>query len=356
MAKLCRPGLAEFKRASRSVVARCRWTFPTEARGWVCLNASGLSPDQRAIVTAKAGGDLKFETITASMRSCFPDFVAGGRAKKAMGAMVASADEVVFDTDEVDIPDEQAFHDVEALLADHGIRENDISGGDTFEESEVVEILAATWKEKRTEIAKLQKSRNFRQANFVKKQFSQDYSDVRKRTKCWRCNQLGHFSRECSKPKGEGKGSKSQPSSSGAAAVCHEALLVSSPGFGVIDSGCGKTLIGQETLGALMRKLHEKGLPAPKLRKEQNLFTFGNAAEEVADTVATIPVGINGCNGKIDAAVIKGPAPLLLSRSTMKGLGAELSFTNDSLSLRGGEARPPSTNASGQYIIKHHGV
>lgn len=325
--------------------------FPTEARGWVCLNASGLSPDQRAIVTAKAGGDLKFETITASMRSCFPDFVAGGRAKKAMGAMVASADEVVFDTDEVDIPDEQAFHDVEALLADHGIRENDISGGDTFEESEVVEILAATWKEKRTEIAKLQKSRNFRQANFVKKQFSQDYSDVRKRTKCWRCNQLGHFSRECSKPKGEGKGSKSQPSSSGAAAVCHEALLVSSPGFGVIDSGCGKTLIGQETLGALMRKLHEKGLPAPKLRKEQNLFTFGNAAEEVADTVATIPVGINGCNGKIDAAVIKGPAPLLLSRSTMKSLGAELSFTNDSLSLRGGEARPLSTNASGQYII-----
>ena len=334
--------------------AKCRRKvsvdFPTEARGWVCLNASGLSPDQRAIVTAKAGGDLKFETITASMRSCFPDFVAGGRNKKAMGAMVASVDEVVFDADEMDLPDEQAFHDVEALLADHGIKENDIGSSDTFDESEVVEILAATWKEKRTEIAKLQKSRNFRQANVVKKQFTQDYSDVRKRTKCWRCNQLGHFSRECSKPKGEGKGSKSQ-SSSGAAAVCHEALLVSSPGFGVIDSGCGKTLIGQETLGELMRKLHEKGLPTPTLRKEQNLFTFGNAAEEVADVVATIPVGINGCNGKIDAAVIKGPAPLLLSRSTMKSLGAELSFANDSLSLRGGEARPLSTNASGQYVI-----
>ena len=50
--------------------------FPSEARGWICLNASGLSPDQRAIVTAKTQGDLRFNVVVASMRSCFPEFSA----------------------------------------------------------------------------------------------------------------------------------------------------------------------------------------------------------------------------------------------------------------------------------------
>lgn len=50
--------------------------FPTEARGWICLNASGLSEDQRAIVTAKTQGKMDLETVIAAMRSCFPDFKA----------------------------------------------------------------------------------------------------------------------------------------------------------------------------------------------------------------------------------------------------------------------------------------
>jgi hypothetical protein len=33
--------------------------FPTEARGWICLHAAGLTEDQRAIVTAKTQGDMK---------------------------------------------------------------------------------------------------------------------------------------------------------------------------------------------------------------------------------------------------------------------------------------------------------
>ena len=43
-----------------------------------------------------------------------------------------------------------------------------------FEESETIEILAATGKEKRAEINKLQKVRNFRQIATVQKQFCQD--------------------------------------------------------------------------------------------------------------------------------------------------------------------------------------
>ena len=53
--------------------AKCRRKvevdFPSEVRGWICLNASGLSEDQRAIVTAKTQGDFKIETVVAAMRS-----------------------------------------------------------------------------------------------------------------------------------------------------------------------------------------------------------------------------------------------------------------------------------------------
>ena len=66
--------------------AKCRRKvevdFPSEARGWICLNASGLSEDQRAIVTAKTQGDFKIETVVAAMRSCFPDFKATAKQTK----------------------------------------------------------------------------------------------------------------------------------------------------------------------------------------------------------------------------------------------------------------------------------
>ena len=57
--------------------------FPSEACGWICLNASGLSEDQRAIVIAKTQGDFKIETAVAAMRSCFPDFKAAAKQSKS---------------------------------------------------------------------------------------------------------------------------------------------------------------------------------------------------------------------------------------------------------------------------------
>lgn len=69
-----------------------------------------------------------------------------------------------------------------------------------------------------------------------------------------------------------------------------------------------QTLIGQETLGAFLRLYHERHT------SEQNLFRFGNGQEELSERVVSMPVVIHGRRGRIDAAVIKGDAPLLLSR------------------------------------------
>lgn len=65
-----------FSRCKRKVAV----DFPTEARGWIRLHSSGLSEDQRAIISAKTQGDMSLDQVMAAMRSCFPDFRTSAKA------------------------------------------------------------------------------------------------------------------------------------------------------------------------------------------------------------------------------------------------------------------------------------
>ena len=44
--------------------------FPSVAQGWIALNCSGLTEEQKAIVKAKTQGKLELPVITAALRSC----------------------------------------------------------------------------------------------------------------------------------------------------------------------------------------------------------------------------------------------------------------------------------------------
>lgn len=191
---------------------------------------------------------------------------------------------------------------------------------EAFLETEVAEVLASTWKEKRAELSRLQKTRKFTAAKDVKRSFRIEVEELKKRTKCHRCGRLGHWSRECRAPRNDSKSSGATASASapaGAALVessqiefvayvsssmtllqraralrqerqvpedghseqCglsqsvgvpevvqsmpDEVLLVSSPGFGVLDSGCGKTIVGSETLRSFEKLWADRGLAAP---------------------------------------------------------------------------------------------
>ena len=223
-----------------------------------------------------------------------------------------------------------------------------------------MEILAASWKEKRSEIARLQKSRGFGQVSAVKRAFASEVSELKTKSKCFKCHKTGHWARNCPNR----KAGSDKPSSSGAAVVwtlptsgaapvlnAEEVMLISSPGVGVIDSGCGKTLIGQATLNSVYRLLQEKERTLPVLKQNQNLFRFGNGQEELPEKVAVIPVGIHGQDGHIEAAVIQGDAPLLLSRAAMKSLGASLNFEKETLTLKGSQPQPVQVNSAGQFIV-----
>ena len=54
----------------------------------------------------------------------------------------------------------------------------------------------------------------------------------------------------------------------------------------------------------------------------------------------------------IQAALVEGDAPLLISRPALKTLGAELNFADDSLKLFNDRISVPlSTNTAGQYVV-----
>ena len=59
---------------------------------------------------------------------------------------------------------------------------------------------------------------------------------------------------------------------------------------------------------------------------------------------------IAGRHGVVRAAIIKGKAPLLISRIALKKIGAVMDFSKDELRVFG-KAIPMSTNEAGQYMI-----
>ena len=112
--------------------------FPSEARGWVALHQSGLSHDQQAVVTARAGGELKFDVIASSIRSCLPEFQLPARSKKPASAYLAQQHESDSVEESVDPGDGVVFTEVEALLAEYGVHENEDAEGEIFDEAEAV--------------------------------------------------------------------------------------------------------------------------------------------------------------------------------------------------------------------------
>ena len=250
------------------------------------------------MVLARSLGVLKRDEVGRAMRSCFPDFVCPRKKAAGVALVDEEAEDLVFDDDE------GQFEDVEQFLAE----QLPIEADDCFEEVDIADVLAVSWKEKRKELNRLRRSRCFQEADQLKRQFRVEVEELKKKTRCHRCNQLGHWSRECKKPKGSGKGKSDTSSSkgdSGAAFVEHfvatiswqsakesfetlvqkmkarkqwkheavagmgpreslqELLLVSSPGFGILDSGCGKTIVGRETFKEFQELWRAHGIPLP---------------------------------------------------------------------------------------------
>ena len=309
--------------------------------------------------------------------------------KKIHGANLIEDQEAPHSADETVEDEAQDFEDVELLLSEH--QPNTVE--DPFLESDVAEVLAASWREKRQELNKLQKARKFGQVRETKKAFRVEIEELKKRTKCHRCGKLGHWSKECRMPRKDQSSSSSQPSGAAlvemtmdqpdfvAMAACvptlvdlveslqrrrHEAqpkasiedvrpqeiMLVSSPGFGILDTGCGKTIIGRDTLKHFEKMWMDRGVPLPTPIPEVNQFRFGNGQLETTEFSVPLPVHIGGKNGIIRAAVVRGDAPLLISRPALQSLEATIDLSKNELTLfKDRRTVSLGVNSAGQFVL-----
>ena len=383
---------------AREVFDRCerktKVSFPEEARGWILLNCSGMNEEQRAVILARGNGSLKFDDVSKAMRSCYPEFVVPKKRTAAAHYMETGYQDWWTEYPEADAQELEAeigFDDVELFLAEHGTGEYGLETDESYQEHEVAEVLAASWKDRRAELSKLQKARKFHQAGDVKRQFRVEIEELKKRTQCRRCGKTGHWARKCRASLPNASASAGAAAGSSGASlvqvkdfVCciqalpimtvesrqsvkkagmldqlrarrqdeHEVLLVSSPGYAILDSGCGRSVIGSETLRRFQELWDKAHIPSPKVVKELNAFRFGNGEQETSDQVIEMPIQLAGRRGIVRAAVIKGKAPLLMSRPALKKLGATMDFAADKLKVfKDGTTIDMLVNEAGQYMI-----
>ena len=301
---------------------------------WIALHCCGLSEEQKAIVKAKSQGKLEYDTTAAALRSCFPSYKAGNpRAKKAIGSLLVEDHEGAEAS--AASPEDEQFQDVEAFLADHGIHVGDSDTGEVSE-SDAAEALAVIWKERRKEIQKVNQSKRFGQPRFSSSSSSRSF-----RVDVEELKRLGPGRKEQVNTKSEASATSSAGlvQFAGAAECCATGVpveslaagLTSSPGKGIVDSGCGKTLIGSSTLAAFQDRLKQRNLPSGDVYSAENKFRFGNGALETATQSVRLPVGLNGKYGLIEAAIISGSAPLLLGRPASEKLNVHLDFQNNKI-------------------------
>ncbi|CAK9067550.1 unnamed protein product [Durusdinium trenchii] len=262
--------------------------FPEEARGWMILHRSGLSDEQKAVVLARSLGVLKREEIGRAMRSCYPDFVVGKRRAAGISLVEDSL------PPEDDIAADEEFDELEQFLAEHQGKES--AAAMVVEEHFIamIDILPSSW-----------------------------------RSLQW----LREKQQKCSP-------------------TAEEQLLVSSPGFGVLDSGCGRSIIGWDTLQEFKDLWKARQMEIPEPFSEVNHFKYGNGHKEMSKQAIRVPVHLGGRVGTIKAAIVQGQAPLLISRSALKTLKATINFETNELTVFDDRVVIPlATNQAGQYTV-----
>eukprot|EP00435_Cladocopium_sp_Y103_P020104 s1338_g4.t2 len=254
-----------------------------------------------------------------------------------------------------------------------------------LEEDDVLAAMAS-YQEIRKAVKDQQKGRGFYKG-FGKKGFGKaegkgkwkrvHQEQVKLRTRCWKCGQVGHLSREC---RSESNAKTNQSSSgasltsstagksgffvtsddtvegmqsqywlkkfvedraktrsasphgaykSGAAQFCG---ICTSAEQGIVDTAAEGGLVGSCALARIEKRLNERGLKVMWIPKKTSAKGVGGQATVVG--VAMLPIGIGGVNGLLEITVVEGDVPLLLPIRMMTALKTIIDLNNMTFNMK----------------------
>jgi len=109
---------------------------------------------------------------------------------------------------------------------------------------------------------------------------------------------------------------------------CH---LMHDAGFGVVDTGCGRGVVGEATLGCHVEALARHGLQVEELESRPHRFKYGNGESDMSFKRVQIPIFVKGREMRMRLHVVPGEVPLLISKRFLKSLGARVELDSNDL-------------------------
>ena len=122
-------------------------------------------------------------------------------------------------------------------------------------------------------------------------------------------------------------------------------------GCGLLDSGCTKTVCGDEWLETYLDTLGVDEIKEVKFEDSDARFKFGSDHVYNSISKVTFPATLGSVDVLITADVVNTNIPLLLSKSTMKKAKTVIDFGNDTVRMFGKKVKLLHTSRGGHYCV-----
>ena len=184
-------------------------TLPDEVQGWFMLRKLHLDTNQEAMILTATRGSFKIGDVSQAVRAILAN---------TKGTHKTNQKDTFVVTDEQDRDTDVGWDEDQELLQ---VLAAELQENDNYEEEELLDTFES-YKQVRTKMQEVRKARGFRsdasssgssQPWRLQGTISARLQQVKARTRCHRCGQIGHWRKECPSRSGGKGGNKGSASS-----------------------------------------------------------------------------------------------------------------------------------------------